>query len=1073
MNTQLKKKLLLYSFLALALLFSLSPVLASTTVASSYSPIPFFEVEFEMHDAPVTILASEIVSLDSEKVYSAQCVQEDDYNRSFTCMSQVYLFNGEYEFELTSQDTDGNEKTFTKAFEVESNPMDAWITSPANTFYASQSQDSAVRNQTPFNVTFQTEHESRCRLVENNELLELGILNEEDLFSLPTSIRVDDELGEDEQAHTHELLVVSSSDDVSDLEPQTYLVAKEFTSDSFQTNNNYLLLCQTGQDGDYTYHANPFYIGYDSSGVSFSSQAQPQTIFDILNISTTQKIVSTSQDLLLCSYDFLQNPSPNYQPTSDLYTGQKATSIFDFSSSYNKAFNFVSQEFIIGDTYNYTLNTTCYDLAGHKQSKVQDFSIHLNTTLRANLQEYYFSKKQPTLTLQTNTLSACKYVFDYEDEQLADNITNNTTLNETHEFELPVSLDDGAYPIDIYCLAADSFFKTFTFYIDTTEPAQPVFNSTKNHCGSDVQVTFAEPINDTVRYIISINEQENTTFLLENYTTSFTDDELDFEFPSSIDTNINSTYVVTAYAQDRAGHNSSSSSFSVTQRSADYLYCDDVPPVITLDVQEQPSGYLINATCADVGSGCTQTVSYSFIDSNESCTTFNQSTSYSMPISSPTDTRFCYQGSDVAGLQTNGSVLLSDVATPFTLSQSDIAEQDITLISPRQGSSSTKTIDLEVQTTYDATCTQGLFESTHPTNKQDWFASLETFTVTNSTTHKQTIDASSHPAFVSNKTEEFNQWVVVCDFGDEVFASKQFSLGYSEYEAECTSDDDCKPEEYCSTSGNCRDSTQDSDSTDSSISFLGLTFIILGLLFMIGGVAFIYHSQKEKSQQNKQQRTYQQTAQQQRQEELSRKEQIARQQKYAQLMQKRKQLQEETRSKRVQERSSSRKSLLSAFSSSSDNDGDADSKPSFQAKNKKAVSKSPSEDDTPSLEKISLDKQPTSSSIPLPSSKTFKSLSSLIDKAHTEDVSKTQLSKHATTVPRHITPDLFMHLFAKKIPVYASDTPALLSLLKALLHQEKLTSEDVKSVLSRLAKKGYIQTKNISSFYQDVVGGKT
>lgn len=1071
----MQKKAVVFILLAFALILFSGLVVASQQLPSSYSSMPFFEVNFDISDAPVTISQAQIIALDeSNSLYGAICDNPDN-NYEFICRSQVYLFNGEYSFKIVSQDGDGNEKTFTQDFIVESNPMKTWVSSPANSFYASESQDVAVKNETPFNVTFKTEYESYCKIIEGNDLFAAGFLSEEQMFVLSNAIIVDDEFSPSESSLSHRLLVVKAGDNVTDLEDKTYLEVSPFKASTFETQNSYLLLCRTGQQGDYVYHANPFYIGYDSQGIAFTTTVQPTPVFDMLDISTTQTLTTLSNDLLLCSYNFLENPSSaDYQPTTANYVGQ-AKNIFEFSSSFDHNFAFSNTaDFNPGQTYNYSINTTCYDLAGHQQSKIQDFSVHLNTTIRADLEKSYFSQKKPTITVNTNVLSYCKYVFDYDGEQYADNITLNNSLNKTHSFELPVSLSDGAYPIDIYCFAGGAYYKTFTFYIDTTKPAPPVFNSSLDSCGSDVEVNFAAPINDTVRYVININEQGNTTFLLENYTTSFTNEDYRFEFPSSVDTEINKTYVVFAYAQDRAGLNStSSSSFSVTRRSLDYLYCDVIAPQITLDVMEQPVGYLINATCKDVGSGCTQTLFYSFVNTNESCTSFSQSSSYAMPISSSTDVKFCYQGLDVAGLQTNGSVILSDIATPFTLSQSDIGAQDISLISPRQGSSTSKTIKLEIATTYDATCAQGVFDAAHPTDKKEWMTTLDVFTQQQATSHKEIIDATTHPAFTGNTTEEFLQWVVVCGFGDDVFASKQFSLGYSEFIPDCTSDVDCGQGEYCSASGTCRaSSTSTTPTNDSSVSILGIIFIILGLGLMIGGGAFIYHSRQEKSKQNQQQRRYQQTVAQQRAQQMSQKEQLARQQKYAQLLAKRKKLQEEIRSKRVQERTTSRKSLLGAFSSeeSTQQKNNKNSDTIQQKETKEPKKLDIQETIQENKTKSELEKTPEN--MPSPTSKTFQSLSALIDKAHGEATTNTQLTKNATQVPRHITPDLFMHLFAKKIPVYASDKPALLSLLSALHRQGKLDSSDVSEVFSRLAKKGYLKTKEIEPLYKEVVGGR-
>ena len=82
---------------------------------------------------------------------------------------------------------------------------------------------------------------------------------------------------------------------------------------------------------------------------------------------------------------------------------------------------------------------------------------------------------------------------------------------------------------------------------------------------------------------------------------------------------------------------------------------------------------------------------------------------------------------------------------------------------------------------------------------------------------------------------------------------------------------------------------------------------------MLGGGAFIYHSRQEKYKTSQQQAFHQQSVQAQRQQELSKKQIAQRQQKYAQLLSKRKQLEEETHSKRVEDRTSSRKSLLGSF----------------------------------------------------------------------------------------------------------------------------------------------------------------
>ena len=956
----MNKKLFLSIFFLISIMLFFTPTtLSLETLQTSTSAVPVIQLFYQENDAPVTILTSSLTSLSSNKTTPLTCQPKNILNYSFICTSTSYLLDGEYELFIRSQDADENIKELTRTLIIDAVSMDMWVSDPAIPIFEDKKQNIAIKNTTLFNITFKTQHPSNCKIFKGTPQIGdqgLPFFYEAQQTNLE---RIGD-------GRTHRILAHTSASNSSAIQ------ITSFYYQNYEETNAYSLICQqeTAEENVYDYHIRPFYLGHDTTSFSFTEIFEPPTIFDFYSPSTKLSISGQNNKILVCEYLFIENPHPAYPSSSGSLLNEEVSSIQNLSSTLTKTFSFkdVKPTHQI-KKYNYSMKLSCYDLAGNTREKNTTFHVDISTALSVALQNNYFSQNQPTLNFTSNLLANCSYFFQYKEKVYSDLISEE--VSKQHELKIPTSLEDGEYTIEISCVASTAFSsKEHSFTIDTVPPQTPIIQQQPNYCGKPIKIHIEKPINDTVRYIISMNEQENTTLLLENYTTVFTSEKLIFTTPASISTQDEKTYVYSIYAMDEGGLTSQTVTTTITQKNMSFLQCDVIPPTISYEKEELATGYTLTLTCIDEQSGCKPNYAYNIIEINEDCDALTQSSTFGHSVSVAPNKKFCYSGANNADLTTNGSVILGEV------------DPDLLVPEPE------------------------------PEHEPE-----------------------------------------------------------PEPEPECGVDEDCDEGYFCTFSGLCQKKHQPLESEQKGFFWLGLIFIILGLLSIGGGVAYIYHSRTEKERLAKA-RTFQQ--QNTTQNTSLKNEQEKKQQHYQELVEKKRQEQTQQKNQRVQEREDKRKSVLGSFTSDKQKNSSKEYDNDSQEKNIDQNTQDKNYVDISQLDKKTSPNKHFSGQIPNTkktiepqhTSSTFLALEELVKK----DKEDEQMLDPKST--KTFTPELFLKLFAKQSPEFKSDTRAILSMLKTLLAQGKMNTKDIHNSLEKLAQRNYIEKKDIEKHYKSIIGPK-
>ncbi len=723
---------------------------------------PEIHVEYDSRDAPIDIIDYSMVNSQGVTVPLQYSADEMVREFNFTIKEKGSLF-GKYVFQIVAKDKDGNTNIDYQGIEVESNPMNIWVERPANMDVEHpQDQHFAVEKKTPFNLVLRSESAAKCRILKNNGLLE-GKTNEQ-LFN--SGKRFNNASG----AFTtqHEIPVFSAKQQSS----STTLNVFEFDNANYEAENQYLVICKDykvgSQEPDFKQQI--FHIGYDLTPPEFNISYHPSEIFDEASLKTKANIQS-KEDLLVCSYEFVNNTEPEYQPESyDLSPNTRT--IEDYKETINTTFDFSDKgTYHFDRSYPYKVKFNCSNPAGQTTSKTRSFDIRLRLAFDILYDDTgYYSTSDPTLQFTTRKIASCRYKFqsdDYEKTEEND-YSHNVTLS---------NIEEGNYSIALRCdsLGGEREEKTFEFTIDKTEPEAPQILSDEYNCQDRWTITLDTP-SEAVYYNISLHNQTRITnnSLQYHLTTPSTSSMNVYQASPDIPVVKNETYMWTIKAIDRAGLESTTTTHEIRGAEQDDIVCDTDYPTATVESEQVSEGFDVTLSCEDRQSGCTPLYGYAELMPSQNCSDVSYTMrSYNDTQTISPETLFCYQVQDKAGHRTNGSKL-------FT---TDI---NITIEKPWLGMAQSTLFDLEATTDRPAQCRQGPTVPDHPKNESEWYESLDNFTNGISSVHTTTFSAEEYAQLDEDAQEDQANWTIICKESKKAYHTKQFVLGFDMTPAQLT-----------------------------------------------------------------------------------------------------------------------------------------------------------------------------------------------------------------------------------------------------------------------------------------------
>ncbi|MBN1175045.1 hypothetical protein JXA48_00205, partial [Candidatus Woesearchaeota archaeon] len=770
----------IFLFLLVFILLSVSQSIAADNsfTCSDYSgpfvceetnnPIPVITAEYG--EEPVDISNDNFAlyeGFDKVRVIPTSMInsfQRVEYNFS----PDVIILDGFYHFVVLAEDDDGNMKTSNLVLAVDVADMGIWVSSPRVSYMPIEDQNIAIGKSLPFTMTVGTKYDAECRIRPYD-----NYINPDMAFEF-ASAYYEFNGGSDIPSTSHSIEIVAQGQNPTNDRSKIEL------TDRFNYLNpeedDYVVICRQGIDGEYTYSFEKIYVGYDDTPFTFQANIDPKIIIDNAQ-AQTEVSISSYGELLHCEYDFSKNQEPELNFENNVGTDSglinpTIRNFEDFKSSYSKNFSFQDKilYFSPAVTYPYEINVTCYNPAMWSASKLLPFDINISSDFDILFDKDgdYFSTNTPKLTVETTNLATCRYRIGDEGDFKA--ITSQP--QKEHTFT-PTKLEEGTHELQVRCLAATTRQKSFTFSTDIGQPAKPNVSMSQYHCGGDFKVNIRPSAGDgLVAYNVSLYNSspvkaENIVF--GPYLTSFSQDE-DQTVPAKISNPKNkSIYVWRINAIDKAGNVGNSQDFATTVEDPDSIFCDFTNPEVEISVNVAAVGYQVDLTCKDILSGCMPEYTYSFTGLDGDCITTPPTIkqAYSAnPLSFATDGKLCYSVSDKAGNTVNGSRLI----TP---------DMSIDIVEPRFGLGTSKTFLLEAKTSRDVVCKHGYRGEQHPQNLNDWYNSLKySFSEESKTkTHRTEIKASEIVQLDENKAEEEQPWIIICKDGD-FLQTKEFNLGY-------------------------------------------------------------------------------------------------------------------------------------------------------------------------------------------------------------------------------------------------------------------------------------------------------
>lgn len=643
---------------------------------------------------------------------------------------------------------------------------------------------------------------------------------------------------------------VADTQHLTSVDPSIYTVFEDVQEGSAA----WSVLCQVNDQ----YFEEELTLGYDVTPPVLTVTSQPEPLTDPENLVVALSV--STDDPTVCTYlneNNIPTGFPNYNPGDETsYRTQHSVDI-----NYYAVQPRVENQNIVCRNIAQATSQASHEITLAPANELNIAFTSTNITSSTTHSITWTTSRESTCTYRTNTESSF--------------IAVTTTGGLAHE-QVLTSLSQGITQIEVICdLNGDKSYAAQQLLVDSQDPELVVYAQHPQCTNGEFQ--FSALIDGTgsriaVRNFTLLGEQG--VIMQEGPFTGFT-----HSFPVPLG-GLNPEEL-TVHIQDLAG-NTQEQTVQLSRTAA----CDTEQPDYSLSIEEVYGGYEIEVVCED-DTGCADQFLYGSCDESNVALVDTDET---LRVTNTSD--LCFWVIDEAG---NPGIKKEYDAVNNAPGATPIEENETSLVVDQtcfNGIEDPEEEGIDCGGLCVASCNScdnGVKDTFEDGRDCGGVCSEEC----SGTPEDNFIPRGEDAKETSRETDEDN-------FEQE-----------GQDDRECVVDSDCEANNYCSMSGTCISRTTEQETTRSGINVLGLVLIVLGLIFITGGVYYIVQSQESKQVQ-KQQLQQQSQVQQQREQEIAR----ARHEKF-EALKKQQAAQQETRKTRIAERNSKRHSLASQFSTGS------------------------------------------------------------------------------------------------------------------------------------------------------------
>lgn len=415
----------------------------------------------------------------------------------------------------------------------------------------------------------------------------------------------------------------------------------------------YWFVCTYGSPTNYNFFSHE--LGYDTSPPEIRQiNINPNPVIDPLKRHTNITIIS--DDRTICKYQDLDTGEVYM---ADLYV-ENNKSYYKTTKSQQHSYVYIRSPFSrtkldgVFEQYPgpflFSYRVVCRNLAGLISTKDFSVIVNINTTIgleRATPE--YISKNSVDFEVKTKISADC---FGALGNSPAENELRAflPVPGKINHYSLPLTgLITGNNKVYVRCSSQGSAEdKYFSLFVDTAPPTAPTIETGNFACSLEIlEATISAEDNQSGIGYINYTVFDGSTMLFEWRKRA--KDSFAVSTPS-LDLKDQKEYTWKAFAVDRAGNVGSISTKKVKAINPLEKECDDVPPIIKLTI-DQGDGYaLVNLSCNDGGGvGCKDKYNYSFQNNaNENCK-YPLSKSIGSTLYIDQTTYFCYRVEDKNG----------------------------------------------------------------------------------------------------------------------------------------------------------------------------------------------------------------------------------------------------------------------------------------------------------------------------------------------------------------------------------------------------------------------------------------
>ncbi len=539
----------------------------------------------------------------------------------FTFKPGAFLENGNYSFFFSIQDSQGNLVNASAPFGISVDYMRIELVEPSL----------GMSSKPNFDVMIATQYDSLdCRMGKK-----LSFVDE-------------DELGDVYRSASKQMTPVDST--------KQRWAWRNLTEASDGEYIPYWFVCTYSSSDNYNLFSHR--LGYDTTPpVITEITINPNPVVDPANRNTNIKL--KTDDLALCKYKDLDSGEvflsgkytigniSNYLAEHEIF--------HDYSTKIVEGFTRVladgsTQRYPGPFTFNY--QAICRNLAGNESRKNFSVTVRINTTIgMQQLTERFVKTKDVDFKVKTNIRSAC--IGNIQGQVLknfSSDYSNIHTLRITN-------LAEGENNILVRCSAQDSEEKVFKVFVDTKPPLKPKISLQEKTCSlSSVQATIAAEDNESGIALINYSLFDGSTQAAGWRSTNDNPDTVRI----NADLSEGKDYTLKAFATDRAGNIGATETKTIEASTAGDDECDNDPPAVNVNIVfEQPGATMANLSCTDSGIGCRNTFNYSLHESPETSCTYGTTKNFDANFLVEQTSYLCYRASDLNNNAVSGKIRIS------------------------------------------------------------------------------------------------------------------------------------------------------------------------------------------------------------------------------------------------------------------------------------------------------------------------------------------------------------------------------------------------------------------------------